>query len=349
MTYIHRITTASPKNVFAQTELEEHMQNVYQFSTERERRLMHMIYHKSGIDKRKSVINDFVGFFKKDIPPTLEERINIFKKEGLALGIEAANNCLVDIDRKEITHIITVSCTGLSAPGIDIDLIQHLELSHQTVRTTVNFMGCYAAFHALRIADQICKSTPNAKVLIVDIELCSLHFQNKTDDDNLLANTLFADGASAVLLSSEKKQESLYSITNFASRLSFQGKEEMAWDLSSTGFQMRLSTYVPKLIEKDIKSLLDDVLSYQNLNKEEMRWAFHPGGVRILSSIVKALEIDEEDLKPSFEVLRENGNMSSVSILFVLKKISQIKESKPIFAAGFGPGLTLEAMTLSRA
>ncbi|ANQ52316.1 type III polyketide synthase [Flammeovirga sp. MY04] len=348
MTYIHKITTASPKNVYSQSELEKLMHEVYQFNTEKEERLMRMIYHKSGIDKRKSVIDDFLQFFKSDIPPSLEERIDVFKDKGLALAKNAADSCLVDEDRSSITHIITVSCTGISAPGIDIDLIQLLELQHTTVRTTVNFMGCYAAFHALRLADQICKSTPKSKVLIVDVELCSLHFQNKTDDDNLLANTLFADGAAAILLSSDKRTDSLFEIDDFASRLSFQGKKDMAWDLSSTGFQMKLSTYVPRLIEQDIKVLLDDVLNDKNIQRDQLRWAFHPGGQRILTSIAKALSIDLEDLQPSFEVLKENGNMSSVSILFVLKKISQINEDNPIFAAGFGPGLTMEAMTLNR-
>lgn len=346
MTYIHRIATASPQYKYPQEDILDFMLSTTTDEEYKQKKIMSLVSKKSGIQKRNSVIKDLHHYFLEGEVPNINNRMSLFEKEALPLGVEVIKKCLKPEEFSEITHLITVSCTGLSAPGLEISLMKALDLSPSLTRTSVNFMGCYAAFHALRMGDQICKSTPNAKVLIVDIELCSIHFQNEKDDDNIMANTIFADGAAAVYMSSQKEEESLYEIGSFFSRLLDNSEKDMAWKLSETGFQMRLSTYIPTIIEKEIGSLLSNVVDETKIAKDDFQWAFHPGGVRILDSISKTLDIPKEDLKTSYEVLKRNGNMSSVSILFVLLELSKTLKKGPIFSAGFGPGLTMEAMTL---
>ncbi|KXX72209.1 type III polyketide synthase [Flammeovirga sp. SJP92] len=348
MTYIHQIATAVPNNKYNQKDILEFMQSTLSEEDHREKKLMSLVANNSGINTRHSVINNLYHYFLKDEAPDIENRMMLFDQEALKLGVEAVRNCISDSTLQSITHIVTVSCTGLSAPGLEIALMKELDLPSNLTRTTVNFMGCYAAFHALRIGDQICKSNPNAKVLIVDVELCSIHFQNEKDDDNILANTLFADGAAAVYMSNDDTIESQYEVGSFFSKLLLSGEQDMAWKLSKTGFQMRLSNYIPKLIESEIANMLSDVVYQTGLEVDTLQWAFHPGGVRILKAIGNVLELPKEAMQASYDILAEHGNMSSATILFVLKLMAKSNKKGPVFSAGFGPGLTMEAMTLNK-
>lgn len=348
MTFIHQIATSVPKNKYDQRDILRFMHSTLNEEEHREKKLMTLVSVNSGINTRHSVIDNLDHYFLEYEVPEIENRMALFDREALKLGVEAVKKCISIDELNEITHIITVSCTGLSAPGLEIALIKELGLPSNIIRTTVNFMGCYAAFHALRIGDQICKSTPNAKVLIVDVELCSIHFQNEKDDDNILANTLFADGAAAVYMSNELKVDSLFEVGSFFSKLLLSGEDDMAWHLSKTGFQMRLSNYIPKLIEGEINNMLTEVMDETKLDASTLQWAFHPGGVRILKAIGKALSVPKEEMQASYDVLEEHGNMSSATVLFVLLLLSKNKKKGPIFSAGFGPGLTMEAMTLNR-
>ncbi|MBD0400862.1 type III polyketide synthase [Flammeovirga sp. EKP202] len=348
MTYIHQIATAVPENKYDQKDILEFMQSTLSEEEHREKKLMALVSKNSGINTRHSVINNLYDYFLEGTVPDIESRMLLFDQAALKLGVEAVKKCITESQLQEITHIVTVSCTGLSAPGLEIALMKELELPSNLIRTTVNFMGCYAAFHALRIGDQICKSNPNAKVLIVDVELCSIHFQNEKDDDNILANTLFADGAAAVYMSNDDTIPSIYEIGSFFSKLLLSGEQDMAWKLSKTGFQMRLSNYIPKLIESEIANMLSDVVAQTGLGSQELQWAFHPGGVRILKAISNVLEIPKEEVQASYDVLAKHGNMSSVTILFVLLLMSKNESKGPVFSAGFGPGLTMEAMTLNK-
>ncbi|NLR93612.1 type III polyketide synthase [Flammeovirga agarivorans] len=347
MTYIHSIGIARPQNRYPQEDLLSFMMSAIPKDKVREQRLLKMISHKSGIQERYSVLDNLYDFFDGETP-TLEDRLEKFNKSAVPLAVEAVKNCIPEDQLKEITHLVTISCTGISAPGIDIDLIKALSLSSKTTRTTVNFMGCYAALHGLRIADQICHTNKNAKVLLVDVELCSLHYQNRYEEDHLMANTLFGDGAAALFISNSTTEKSLFKIDKFASRLAINAYDEMAWTVSRSGFQMRLSNYVPDIIEKDIQNLITDVIQEEEVDQEKLTWAFHPGGVRILQSIARAINVDKEEFNHSYEVLTENGNMSSVTILHVLDKLTNKNCKEKIFAAGFGPGLTMEAMLLTK-
>jgi predicted naringenin-chalcone synthase len=228
-----------------------------------------------------------------------------------------------------------------------------MDLPVNIFRTSVNFMGCYAAIHGLKLADALCQSDKNARVLIVCTELCTLHFQRENTIDNIASSLLFGDGAAAVLVTHNDHNEPGLRLNNFYSEVAFKGKKDMSWEISSSGFLMTLSGYVPELIEQDFNMLLNNALENANIDKENIsHWCLHPGGKRILTSIEKSISITADDLKHSYNVLKNYGNMSSPTILFVLKEIiDSLKEGKErntnIFGAAFGPGLTLETFILS--
>jgi predicted naringenin-chalcone synthase len=209
-------------------------------------------------------------------------------------------------------------------------------------------MGCYAAVHALKIADAICKSKPNACVLIVCVELCTLHFQKNKNYDNLTANAIFADGAAACLMVNDELASTVSTpkmrLMSFYSEVHVSGKKDMAWQLSSTGFLMTLSAYIPQLVESNMEDLVDNALAHAGLNKPDIGyWAIHPGGRKILEATENKLGISKTDLQRSYDVLKQCGNMSSATILFVLKEFLNERDIKGnIFGAAFGPGLTLE-------
>lgn len=333
------------------------MQHAYNLDATDKRKLA-FLYHQSGIEKRYSVLKDF------SVPPQqwqfinvesneetpLDTRMKIYKQHALPLSLEAAQSCLDNLkDDITITHLITVSCTGMSAPGLDLELTESLQLSPNIFRTSVNFMGCYAGIHALKLGKMICDSTPNANVLIVATELCTLHFQQEYTLDNAASSLLFADGSAALIMSNDKSKKALASIDTFHSHIAFNGKKDMAWEISNKGFLMTLSGYIPQLIEQDISSLVADALKQSNLSIHDVKhWCLHPGGRRIVDAIQKQLQLPGEATTASRHVLNDYGNMSSATIFFVLKEIlsqQKTKSSAPMLGVAFGPGLTMETFT----
>jgi predicted naringenin-chalcone synthase len=235
----------------------------------------------------------------------------------------------------------------MSAPGLDLQILELMDLEKNISRTSINFMGCYAAIHAIKIADAICKADNEAQVLIVCTELCTLHFQREATLDNITSSLLFGDGSAAILLSgNDNKHEGLY-IDNFYSEVIPKGKRDMAWELSSNGFLMTLSGYIPDLIEEDFDKIVERALQKETLSKEEIsHWCIHPGGKRILEAIYKSLAFSNGQLSTSYKVLNELGNLSSASVVFVLKEmLKERKQIKKLFGAAFGPGLTVETFT----
>jgi predicted naringenin-chalcone synthase len=336
------------------------MSRIYAFN-EKERRTLKFLYHQSGINTRYSVLPDYSlspeawTFYPPNENlepfPSLEERMNIFNREAAILSAEAIKNCLdKQMDLKEITHLITVTCTGLSAPGLDLQLMELLDLPKNIFRTSVNFMGCYAAIHAFKIADSLCNADPDARVLIVCTELCTLHFQQQATTDNITSSLLFGDGSAAVLVTGKGDKQNGYPMLGFYGEVIPRGKQDMSWEMSSTGFAMTLSGYVPALIGEDFGMLVTRALEKQGILRDQItHWTIHPGGKKILEVIEKSLSIPKEKLDPSYKVLREYGNMSSPTILFVLKDIlSTLPETQnaKIFGAAFGPGLTMETFII---
>ncbi len=359
MPKIIAIGTANPVHRHQQNDIMRFMLDANN-PDEKNRKLLPILYHRSGIDTRYSVFSDFSlarghwDFFGDNcVMPSLEKRMAFYNQEAVKLSVSAIEDCLntakTDINIQEVTHLITVTCTGLSAPGLDIQLVQALNLSPNIVRTSVNFMGCYAALHALKIADAFCRADASAKVLVVCTELCTLHFQKSNDVDAILSSTLFADGSAACLISGDKNAKGL-EIKQFYSQIALSGQADMAWQLSSTGFLMTLSSHVPKLIKQEIKNLLENSLQKLGLNSENITdWAIHPGGKNILEAVAISLELASDALADSYEVLKNYGNMSSPTILFVLKKMMEdTAKTGNIFAIAFGPGITMESVILER-
>jgi predicted naringenin-chalcone synthase len=282
--------------------------------------------------------------------PSLEMRMQWFEKNAATLSLQAIRDCMNNFSEYDITHLITVSCTGMSAPGLDLELTELLSLSKNIHRTSVNFMGCYAAIHAMKMADAFCQREKDTNVLIVCTELCTLHFQNDPTQNNITSSMLFGDGAAAMLITNNKNARGL-TIDNFYSSVDIKGKKDMAWELSSRGFLMTLSGFVPDLIEIDFNPLVSEALSEAEISREQItHWCIHPGGKKILEAVIKSLSLTNGQLDNSYEVLKDFGNMSSPTILFVLKKIMQTlnrKENNKIFGAAFGPGITMETFILS--
>jgi predicted naringenin-chalcone synthase len=355
MPKIIAIGTATPPYRHRQDDIMRFMLDARNLES-KTRKLLPILYRRSGIETRYSALPDFSldrsqsTFFKTDAPiPSLEDRMTLYNEQAINLSTKAINNCLQGTDLQSVTHFITVTCTGLSAPGLDILLMQRLGFPPNIVRTSVNFMGCYAALHALKIADAFCRADASAKVLIVCTELCTIHFQESNDTDAILSSTLFADGSAACLVSSDEEEKGL-KIKQFYSKVALSGQNDMAWQLSSNGFLMTLSNHVPKLIKEEIKHLLENSLAQLKLTSSSItNWAVHPGGKNILEAVEQSLDLTPSDLVKSYEILRNYGNMSSATILFVLQSIMQDADKQGnIFAVAFGPGITMESLILEK-
>ena len=362
MTNIIAIGTAVPAYKHQQESILHFMQDMYELDTDDKRKLA-FLYHQSHIQIRHSCVADYGlpreewDFIPKNVEaefPTIDDRMLRYQQVALPLSVEAIEKCITGvINAQEITHLITVSCTGMSAPGLDLQVAEAMGLSPNIFRTSVNFMGCYAAIHGMKLAKMICDSTTSkANVVVVCTELCTLHFQKEFTPDNAASSLLFADGSAAVLLSNNISTDKALTLQNFHSQIAYKGKKDMAWEISSKGFLMTLSGYIPQLIEHDIDALVDGALQQNNLTKKDINyWCIHPGGRKIVDVIEKQLQLDKQALQPSRKVLKDYGNMSSPTILFVLKEMmdSNIEKGANIFGVAFGPGLTMETFTATKA
>ena len=363
MSKIISIGTAVPAFRHNQQDILQFMQLIYSY-TEADKRRLRFLYHQSHIDTRYSVIPDY----SRPVPewkfyphtenlepfPSLEQRMTWYHKYAPQLSVNAIRDCLDGkLTQGEITHLITVSCTGMSAPGLDLQVMELLDLPRHTVRSSINFMGCYAGIHALKTADAICKTEKQAKVLIVCTELCTLHFQREPTVDNIASSLLFADGCAAALITSDDNPLKGLHIEGFYSEVIPKGKKDMAWEISSTGFLMTLSSYIPDLLEEDFTQFTNRALASTGVTKEDIsHWCIHPGGKKILEAIHKTLSLQNGELQASYDVLQQYGNMSSPTIFFVLKKmmpalLHTTNRKEHLFGAAFGPGLTMETFVAS--
>lgn len=366
---ISAIGTANPGNSISQTESYHFMSKAFSLQEHHAARL-ESIHANSGIERRFSVITDFARkdftentFFgtSPDLEPFPDttQRLKLYEKEAIGIAVNAVNNCLDNLNsnfKTSITHLITVSCTGMYAPGLDIDLVEQLQLNANVERTCINFMGCYGAVNALKTADYICRSNPKAKVLVVSVELCSLHFQKTNNMDNWVANALFADGAAAAIIENTancSSKGSCLELEAFYSEFMYEARNEMGWYIGNFGFEMKLTGKVPKQVKQHIKRISESLLSKSGLQFDEIAaFAVHPGGRKILEAAEEALELPEEANQFSYEVLKDYGNMSSATILFVLQKMlysPKAIDSGNIMSFAFGPGLTVESMILKKA
>ena len=354
---IKSIGLASPGKPIQQEMICRFMQKAHGLDA-RESRKLSFVYRKSGIAQRYSALKDFnynypqdFDFFPKNESlepfPDTSSRMDVFKRTAPILAIEAIKNCLAksDVEAGQITHLVLISCTGMYAPGVEMDIINNLGLPNTVERYAIHFMGCYAAFNGIKLADRICKSDQSANVLVVGVELCTIHFQKEYNEDNILANALFGDGAAAVLI---QAGDGGMQIEKYQSNIISDGAGDMAWSIGNFGFQMKLSKYVPSLLEKGIKRFAEGLEQKFSLS-EINHFAIHPGGKQILSKIEAAFGINERQNSHAHEVLKNFGNMSSVTILYVLESVLNDSSIKgKVLAMGFGPGLTLESLLIEK-
>lgn len=348
----------------------QHQDEIVNFISERlkltpsKKRRLQMLYRASGVEHRHTVIQDYqktpseFTFFsteEKSSLPGTQRRMAVYQEQALPLAVQAIQNCFSDetnsFEKVAVTHLITVSCTGMYAPGLDVELLGALGLPSTVHRMAINFMGCYGAFTALKTAYHICKADPHAKVLVVCVELCSLHVQNLDTLDRVLSSAIFSDGAGAVLVTSQDNTENALQLKGFYCDILPDTQKDMAWQITDAGFDIVLSKYVSQLVEVGIDKFLQQALTYYQVARENLNYyAIHPGGVNILKACEKSLKISSEENAIAYEVLRNFGNMSSATILFVLKNLWEDLKNKSqkgnIFSCAFGPGLTLESMLL---
>lgn len=324
-------------------------------------RLIRHVFQRSGIKTRHSVIPDFSAtgqaeLFSQDAEgrikePSTQERNRCFARHAGPMAVEVARRVLDKASGfapEEVTHVITVSCTGFANPGPDYRIVVDLGLSPAVQRYNLGFMGCYAALPALRMARQFCLAQPGAVVLVVCLELCSLHMQLNPTSDGILANALFSDGAAAVLVSARQPASGrpALALSHFNSAIAAEGVQDMAWEIGDQGFNLVLSSYVPDIIAANVGKIAGELLSVQDLGISSVPlWAVHPGGRAILDKVEKSLGLEPWQIEPSRSVLRDCGNMSSATILFVLERILARCGHEPatVAAMAFGPGLTIES------
>jgi predicted naringenin-chalcone synthase len=327
-------------------------------------RWLRSLYTYSGIERRYACIADFLNpvqdsRFAPGRPlqeiATTARRMAIYERESVPLAIQAVEGALDEVavatgaTRQSIidsiTHLVTISCTGFFAPGLDLALIRQLGLPSTLGRTMIGFMGCSAMFNGLRTAHQIVCSDPTARVLIVSVELCSLHVQPGVARENLISASLFADGASACVVGMpEPGQGRIFVLDQLHTEVKPETGEEMVWQIGDYGFELKLSPRIPRHLGEVAPQILAQLFPDQ----APEFCAIHPGGPAILDELEKILALDEATMQASRAVLRNYGNISSATILFVLDELRQtLDHPQSGVAMAFGPGLTIEMVRLS--
>ncbi|MET0783723.1 MAG: type III polyketide synthase [Leifsonia flava] len=359
------LSTAVPQTVLIQ----EQVRDVFAAQPGLSRlaqRIVPTSFNVSGIETRHTVIeeltfDDYDGerqFFDPAsgelLMPGTKARNEVYIREATKLYVEAgrlALDALDDVAASDVTHVITVSCTGFYAPGPDYMLVRELGLNLSVQRFHLGFMGCYATMPALRLAKQLVEADAGAVVLVVTAELCTLHLRSSNDPDTIVASSLFADGAGAGIVSSRMPAagETALGLDRFETVITPVGEADMAWKIGDNGFEMILSTYVPHIIDEHIESAIAPLLAPEpdlvaDPATAVAHWAIHPGGRSILDKVEAKLALSEAQLVPARETLRDFGNMSSATIAFVLLNIleSGAAHGDRVLGMAFGPGLTVE-------
>ncbi len=329
---------------------------------DREARTLSALYRLAGIDTRHVVLTDQPGveegranFYqpREGSPqgPTTSERMLRYAREAGTFALEASRRALesASIQPGAVTHLVIVSCTGFSAPGVDLALINGLGLGRGVRRVMVGFMGCHGAMNGLLVADAIATGDPSAVVLLCAVELCSLHFQYGLDPNQVTANALFADGAAAIVGTRGAPSSLHPTVISSASNIFPDTESLMTWKIGDHGFEMYLSPAVPSVIAAHLRPWLTEWLALHARTIEDIgSWAIHPGGPRILTSVQEALALPAAALAHSRAVLRECGNLSSPTTLHILERILGEEARMPCVMLGFGPGLAAEAILIDR-
>ncbi len=312
--------------------------------------LFHRMSEKSGIEHRYSWLSPeppeegrglHAPAFYRDQFPGTAERMRFFETYAPELAETAVERLALGADRRSISHLLITCCTGFSAPGVDFQIIRRCGLSPSIERTSIGFMGCYAAINALKLARHIVRSDADARVLVVNLELCSLHLQRSSDLDDVLSFMVFSDGCAASLVTSDPAG---IAIESFRTLFAPDTSELITWRIADTGFLMELSGRVPGAIRTILREQAGTLAGQEPLSAID-HWAVHPGGRSILDAVEQGLALNQGALAWSREILRRFGNMSSASVMFVLEQIMRVAERDSRGCAmSFGPGLVAETM-----
>jgi predicted naringenin-chalcone synthase len=344
--YLNRIATAVPEHdvhdafvVFAEQMLvDPRLRTVFRRMVSR----ADIAHRYSFLDPQKGSgqfsSQDAHAFYRAGSFPDTARRMELFEKNAPVLMRKAVDQlALNQKERSGITHVLVTCCTGLYAPGLDFEIVDHLGLSPGVERTMVGFMGCYAAINALKLARHIVRSDPKAAVLMVNLELCTLHFQETQELEQVLSFLVFADGAAASMISA---CEQGFALDSFKAVMVPGTRGLITWKIRGLGFDMLLSGQVPAELGR---ALHEGELMAERDGIE--LWAVHPGGRSILDAVEKGLELPADALAASREVLSRFGNMSSATVMFVLQRMmQQARPGQRGCAMSFGPGLTAETM-----
>jgi predicted naringenin-chalcone synthase len=306
---------------------------------------------RAGIEHRYSFLSpaddpegaalDTAGLYVRRKFPTTAGRMRFFEAYAPKLAAAAVERLELDGERRGITHLLITSCTGFSAPGLDLELIERCRLPSSIERTIVGFMGCYAALNALKLSRHIVRSEPGARVLIVNLELCTLHLHETTDLEEILSFLLWGDGCAASLVTAEPRGLALEA---FQSAVLPDTRDLLKWHIGDSGFDMVLAGQVPAAIQEGLRAHGDEVLGGTPAGSIDL-WAVHPGGRTIVDAVERAFDLAPAALSASREVLRRFGNMSSATVMFVLETLLHSAEAGATGCAmSFGPGLVVEAM-----
>lgn len=361
------IATAVPEHTASQRHSLHFMRRVVDARAEPAERDRAMLFLESihdgcGIDRRYSVIGDFTKsdpeafeFFPNNwrlAPfPSTQQRMELYESASVDLAEKVAKAALEDaeFDPEEVTHLVFVTCTGSFAPGPDILLTKRLGLGGDIRRTVIGFMGCYGAFNGMRTADQIVASDPSAVVLQISVELCTLHYQCGLEPETIVGNCLFGDGAAAAVYTGEEYASGGHvDVVDSHCRITDDSLDQMQWHIGDHGFTMVLDVEIPSTLLSGGARFIDELLSRNGLHTDRVgSWLVHPGGPKIIDAVRDAAELSEGEVALSRGVLREYGNMSSSTILFVLQRALQRDSPGPMAMLGFGPGLTMEGAVLT--
>jgi alkylresorcinol/alkylpyrone synthase len=335
-------------------------------SDERQRRFAKVPYQHSGVHTRHGVLpleeadrwarggDSYSDDGSRNRGPSTEVRMQFYREHALPLAEAAAQQALYDAACRpgDISHVVTASCTGFTAPGVDLGLIERLELAPTTQRVHVGYMGCHGAINALRVAHGLACADPINRILVCAVELCTIHYAFEWSQERMLGNALFADGAGAVVLgadaSSGSESSRHWRLAATGSCVFPETSGAMTWSIGDFGFEMTLSSSLPKLIEANLGPWLRSWLDKQGLGVSDINsWAVHPGGPRIVEAVESAMGLRREQTAVSHDTLAKYGNMSSATVLFILRALLEAKAEPPCVMLGFGPGLVAEAALLT--
>jgi alkylresorcinol/alkylpyrone synthase len=332
---------------------------------ERQSRLASALYKHSGVRNRYTAVPHTEAYIwaphrnpddspVPNVGPSTEERMALYEEHALPLAHQAASGALrrSKLAPSRITHVVTASCTGFAAPGVDSGLIVALGLRPTTQRVHVGYMGCHGAINALRVAQGLANSHSESRILVCAVELCSLHYSFHWSNERMLGNALFADGAGAVVVGAMQQDSAgttpgRWRLAATGSYLFPDTSEVMTWSVGNHGFSMTISPRLPELIQENLGEWLTAWLAENQLNVGDIRsWAIHPGGPRILEAVESAMNLTPDKTQVSRDVLCQYGNMSSATVLFILEALLHNKCRAPCVMLGFGPGLVAEAALL---